>query len=146
MKKELRKIMSLLLVSMLLLSMLPAAAFAADSRIVVSTVAAQSSSGDITPAYGENATKPTFTVTTGQPAYLESVDWQRKVDGSWTSMANGDTFGGGVYRYRVQIRIDEEKFDGNDGTTHVLAQTGLTLTVDGEAWEVNNTVRVADDF
>ena len=146
MKKQSRKIISFLLVVMMLLSMLPTAAFAADSRIVVSTVVATSSAGDITPEYGEKATNPTFTVTEGRPAHLESVDWWKKIDGSWTEMADGDTFGEGTYRYRVQIRIDEKKFDGNDGTTHVLTQTGLTLTVDGKPWEVNATVRVDDDF
>ena len=48
MKKQSRKIISFLLVVMMLFSMLPTAAFAADSRIVVSTVVATSSAGDIT--------------------------------------------------------------------------------------------------
>ena len=89
MKKQSRKIISFLLVVMMLLSMLPTAAFAADSRIVVSTVVASSSAGDITPEYGEKATNPTFTVTEGKPAHLESVDWWKKVDGIWCRTWDG---------------------------------------------------------
>ena len=149
MNPKLKKGMAILLVFAMLFSLVPATAFAADSqpedtRTVVSNVTAVSNSGDIAPEYGKQATNPTFTVTEGKPAWLGGNDWWKKVDGEWTEMAANDTFGEGTYRYRAQLRIDTEKFDGNDGTTHVLAKEGLTLKVDGKNWEVGS-VSIYDD-
>ncbi|MBR5319324.1 MAG: InlB B-repeat-containing protein [Peptococcaceae bacterium] len=145
MNPKLKKGMAILLVFAMLFSLVPATAFAADSqpedtRTVVSNVAAVSNSGDITPEYGKQATNPTFTVTEGKPAHLESVGWGKMVGGiwDWTVMAEGDTFGEGTYRYRARLRIDDKKFDGNDKATHVLAKEGLILKVDGKDWEVGS--------
>ena len=147
MKKKFGKILSILLTAVMLVGMLPAMAFA-NGRTEISSVVAKSESGDITPVYGKPLTNPTFTVTEGKPAHLLTYDydWWKMVDGKLTDAGEEETFGEGTYCYRAQLRIDDKKFDGNDGTTHVLAQNGLTLNVDGKAWEIGDTVRVYDDY
>ena len=76
MKRQTRKLMSLLLTLVMLLSLLPTTALAND-RTVVRNVAA-SLDRDITPEYGDLAEDPTFAVTDGQPAYFAMGGWRKR--------------------------------------------------------------------
>ena len=77
MKKRFSKGLSILLAFVMMLSLLPATAFA-NGRTEISNVVVETEGGDITPVYGEKATDPVFTTTEGQPAYLMSNNWQKK--------------------------------------------------------------------
>ncbi len=101
---------------------------------------------DITtiPVYGGAYKKPSVTVTTGTPAYSNTVrgngDWFKKnSSGGWDYYTDA-TFTEGTYKFRCQIRID-----GAAGLTHVLDSAGVTVTVDGAAWTAD-TPGVYDDY
>ncbi len=137
MNPKLKKGMAILLVFAMLFSLVPATAFAADSRAVVKDIAAEFS-GDITPEYGKLATEPTFTVTEGEPAYFTMGSWRKKAGDSWMVVAWNDHFSEGTYRYEVQVRIDEENAE-----THVLSgNNDVTVKVNGETWDTIQGVRV----
>ena len=136
MKRKLKKGIAILLVFAMLFSLMPATAFAADSRIVVKDIAANLS-GDITPEYGELAEDPAFTVTKGQPAYFTMGGWRKEAGDDWILVAYNDYFSEGTYRYEVQVRIDDE-----DAKTHVLSgNNDVTVMVNGERWETIQDVR-----
>ena len=101
-----------------------------DTRTKVSIVIAESESGTITPVYNAETVRPELTVTTGEPAYFSSTMYRwLKHNGEKFVAYSGDTFTAGTYCYTAQLRIDEE--------THVLAEEGLTVTVDGEQWTMD---------
>lgn len=136
-----KRLLGLLMCVMLLVSLIPVTAFA-NGRTVVSTVEISSSTGDITPEYGDTVERPTFTVTTGSPAYVNNGAgngaWQKynEDSDSWQIYPMGLKFTEGTYRYYAQVRIDNS--DGhNSGDTHKLDANGVTVTVDGEAWGTN---------
>ncbi|NLV85997.1 MAG: hypothetical protein GX025_02070, partial [Clostridiales bacterium] len=138
MQKNKQKLLSLLLTVVMVIGLLPMTAFAADTRIPISTVEATST---ITPpVYGETIKTPYFTVTQGSPAYFfYNLYWEKKSGDSWEDVTSG-TFTEGTWRYRTQVRIDEP-----EGTTHVLAAP-LSVRVNGELWAENKTPAVWDTF
>ena len=126
----------------MLLGVVPENVFAEDSRQKISNIVATSDTDSI-PKYGERVKRPTFAVTEGSPAYFDVVgggDWCKKEGEKWKQYWE-ETFTEGTYRYEVQIRIDDEA-----GTTHVLDKKGVTATVDGKQWAVNEIPSVADTF
>ena len=135
MKRQTRKLMSLLLTLVMLLSLLPTTALAND-RTVVRNVAA-SLDRDITPEYGDLAEDPAFAVTDGQPAYFAMGAWRKKAGDDWILVAYNDRFSEGTYRYEVQVRIDDE-----GAKTHVLSgNNDVTVMVNGKSWEIIQDVR-----
>ena len=141
MKKKFGKFLSILLTVAMMLSLLPATAFA-NGRAEISNVVVETGSGNIAPAYGAEATDPVFTTIDGKPAYLMSNNWQKEVGDDWVDMADGDTFIAGTYRYKAQLRIDSKNFDGYDTTTHKLSKESLTVKVDGKEWDKAGTAYV----
>ena len=137
MKKRTR-LLTLLLALAMALALLPTAAFAADTRIVISSVAA-TSNWDTLAGFGKPIQTASMTQTAGAPARfaLSNGGWCRKNGGSWEQVADG-SFTAGQWRYETQVRID------NEGTTHKLSPS-LTVTVNGDAWEVD-TVQVYDTY
>ena len=136
-----KRLIGFLMCVMLLVSLIPVTAFA-NGRTVVSTVEISSSTGDITPEYGDTVESPTFTVTTGSPAYVNNGAgngaWQKynESTSSWQIYPFGLKFTEGTYRYYAQVRIDNS--DGhNSGDTHKLDANGVTVTVDGDAWSTD---------
>ena len=136
-----KRLIGFLMCVMLLVSLIPVTAFA-NGRTVVSTVEISSSTGDITPEYGDTVERPTFTVTTGSPAYVNNGagngNWQKynESTSSWQIYPAGLRFTEGTYRYYAQVRIDNS--DGhNSGDTHKLDANGVTVTVDGNAWSTD---------
>lgn len=136
-----KRLIGFLMCVMLLVSLIPVTAFA-NTRTVVSTVEISSSTGDITPEYGDTVQHPTFTVTTGSPAYVNNGAgngaWQKynESTSSWQIYPFGLKFTEGTYRYYAQVRIDNS--DGhNSGDTHKLDANGVTVTVDGDAWSTD---------
>ena len=94
--------------------------------------------------YGDPVSAPTFTITSGSPAYLlreGSSCWQKKNGSSWVDVGFGDTFSYGTYRFKAQLRID-----GDAGSTHVL-QAPVKIKVNDVSWEVDNTsINVYDNY
>ena len=136
-----KRLIGFLMCVMLLVSLIPVTALA-NGRTVVSTVEISSSTGDITPEYGDTVQHPTFTVTTGSPAYVNNGAgngaWQKynESTSSWQIYPTGLRFTEGTYRYYAQVRIDNS--DGhNSGDTHKLDASGVTVTVDGDAWSTD---------
>lgn len=106
----------------------------ADTRTVISSVSASSSNFSTIPDYlAPTTAKPTFSQTAGSPAYFSTNGtWQKWEGSKWVDHKNSaDAFDSGTWRYKTEIRID-----GDKGTTHRLGQS-LTVTVNGEAWEVD---------
>ncbi len=137
-----KRLIGFLMCVMLLVSLIPVTAFA-NTRTVVSTVEISSSTGDITPEYGETVENPEFTVTAGSPAYVNNGAgngiWQKYNEDSylWQIYPTGLKFIEGTYRYCAQVRIDNS--DGhNSGDSHKLDANGVTVTVDGDAWLTGN--------
>ena len=111
-----------------------------SDRIKINNIVATSDTNSI-PVYGGTYKRPTFKVTEGKPAYFtEGVAgyWLKKEGEEWNPYGR-TTFTEGTYKYKVQIRID-----GEAGTTHVLDENGITVTVDGNTWAVNERPSVTD--
>ena len=111
-----------------------------SDRKKISNIVATSDTDSI-PVYGGTYKRPTFTVTAGDPAYFDegvAGYWLKKEGENWNPYG-GITFTEGTYKYKVQIRID-----GEAGTTHVLDENGITVTVDGNTWAVNERPSVTD--
>ena len=100
-------------------------------RIAVSEFVATSDMP--TPAFGgEVKDYFDFTFTKGAEAYVTGSmgNWYKwDEDASEWKRYDEDTFTVGKYYYSNQLRID-----GVNGATHRLAQTGLTVEIDGAAW------------
>ncbi|MBQ4283064.1 MAG: copper amine oxidase N-terminal domain-containing protein, partial [Lachnospira sp.] len=114
-----------------------------SDREKIYTFEAKSLTGDITPEYGSSgAEDPKFTVIEGQPAYLSDTMgyYIKKVGDDWIDINVNDTIDEGTYRYKVQLRIDGDK----GGEEYVLPQAVITVTVDGEEWEVVYPVATVD--
>jgi len=105
-----------------------------DNRIEVSEIVATSDMG--VPTYGGDVKNYfDFTFTKGGEAYVtdsmghwykwdeEASEWDRYDEAKFIE---------GKYYYSNQLRID-----GNEGATHKLAKTGLTVEIDGAAWTYN---------
>ena len=124
-------------------SVAPATVAVTIVRTKVSEVAGTSDIATI-PVYGGAYKKPSVTVTTGTPAYSNTVrgngDWFKKNSSGVWELYTGATFTDGTYKFRCQIRID-----GAAGLTHVLDSAGVTVTVDGAAWTAD-TPGVYDDY
>ena len=140
-KIEGKKLFSLLMAVVMILQVLVITpTYAADIRIKISNIVATSDTNSI-PVYGGTYKRPTFTVTAGEQAYFRDGSagyWLKKEGEEWNPYG-GTTFTEGTYKYKVQIRID-----GEAGTTHVLDENGITVTVDGNTWAVNERPSVTD--
>ncbi len=111
-----------------------------STRTKISNIVATSDTDSI-PVYGGTYKRPTFKVTEGKPAYFREGGagyWLKKEGEEWNPYGR-TTFTKGTYKYKVQIRID-----GEAGTTHVLDENGITVTVDGNTWAVNERPSVTD--
>ncbi len=103
-----------------------------DSRIVVSTITANSNVDDII-GFGKSVVRPSFNIKEDVPAQFQTqYNWKKKTaTGGWESYTNA-TFMEGTYIYQTQIRIDS---DSGGGTTHVLDKNGITVTVNDKKWD-----------
>ena len=83
------------IVSLMIALLAIVAGASADDRTKISLVEATSKNFDAIPQLGDPIRDPTFIVTTGAPAYFDNHtnmrNWQKLVDGLWTSVRN-DTF------------------------------------------------------
>ena len=138
MKQKTHRLLSLLLCLVMVLTLMPMTAFAADTRTEVDTIKATATIN--VPSYGAPTNYPGFTVTEGSPARIAETmtRWQKKntVTGKWDSVFNDNTFTEGTWRVYVQVRIDNDY--GNYGKTHKLSKNpqlfvnGVEWTIDGE--------------
>ena len=112
-----------------------------DTRTKIASVQGTSSDMLTIPVLGGAVTKPTISVTSGEPAYFDASNgcWQKKVSGSWQDVPSG-TFGEGTWRFKCQVRIDSSTDPGNQ---YVL-DDNVTVKVNGTAWG-KETVRVYND-
>lgn len=100
-----------------------------DTRIVVSTITANSNIDDII-GFGNRVVRPSFNIVEGSQAKIETVyDWEKKTATSWEDYS-GTAFTEGTYRYVTQVRIE-----GTGATTHVLDKNGITVTVNDVKWD-----------
>ena len=114
-----------------------------SDRIDVTNVVATSTIK--APVYGEKIVNPTFTITEGSPAHLDtSKVWQKKNGDKWENVYSGN-FTEGIWRFTCQVRIDDKVFDGNDGTTHKLASP-LKVMVGEDVWLENGTPSIYDTY
>ena len=93
----------------------------------------EATSEDLTPQLGTSVwTAPTFTVTTGAPAYFNTKDfnWQKKVDGEWQFVTEGN-FTPGIWRYHGVVVIDET----TDPEHRYVLTEDATIKVNGVEWE-----------
>ena len=108
-----------------------------DDKTVVSTIVADSNINEIL-VYGNSHTMgiTQFNITTGLFAYFNANAsngvWQKLVDDTWVEYEES-VFLGGTYRFSCQVRID-----GEAGKTYIVKKDGLSVTVDGKAWEINS--------
>ena len=114
-----------------------------DTRIVVSTITANSNVDDII-GFGKRVKSPSFNIEEDVPAQFQTqYNWKKKTaTGDWESYTNA-TFMEGTYRYRTQIRIDS---DSGGGTTHVFDKNGITVTVNGKKWADNSTPEIYAEY
>ena len=78
-------------------------------------------------------TAPTFTIPGVSAAYIAAANvgkWQKKDGSTWVDVTAG-SFSEGTWRYCTQVRIDDERYTGENR----LADT-ITLTVDEKEWSV----------
>ena len=137
-----KKLFSLLLAAVMILQVFVITpTYAADTRTKISKIVATSDT-DTIPTYGGTVKDPTFNMTEGAPARFAVgyARWKKKEGETWKSY-EGETFTEGTYKYKVQIRIDDEA-----GTTHVLDSNGITVTVDGNKWAENSKPKVGDTY
>lgn len=100
-----------------------------DTRIVVSTITANSNIDDII-GFGNRVVRPSFNIVEGSQAKIETVyDWEKKTATNWEDYS-GTAFTEGTYRYVTQVRIE-----GTGATTHVLDKNGITVTVNDVKWD-----------
>lgn len=111
-----------------------------DKRTEITELTATMSS----PAAGNPIPNPIpYTYSTGSPAFLlrgGMYAW-RVWNGSTWETAEGTFESGKKYRIKTQMRIDLP-----DSETYRLAKTGLTVTVNGQAWTVNPSVINSVDY
>ena len=129
--KKISKILALALAVFMLVGLMPGNVFAdgEDTRTKISTITATSNLNDIA-QLGHTVQYPTFTITDGSQARFNSgrCFWKKMNGTTWEDYREAK-FVEGAYRYQIEIRVD-----GANGTTHVLDENGVTVTVDGEAW------------
>ena len=106
-----------------------------DSRRKVYQVKGTSADLTTIPDVGNSVkTKPTITVTTGEPAYFYIDEnngwWQKYVDGEWKSVPNGN-FDEGHWRFFTSVRID----DTTDPDNQYALSENTKVYVNGTAWE-----------
>ena len=111
-----------------------------NNKTEISSLIATSNTNNIA-VYGGAIQDPTFTVTTGAPAFFNTTmgNWWKKNGDTWEKVTSG-TFSTGTWRYSTQIRID-----GDAGLTHKFAQKP-TVRVDGQDWTVFGNTSVGDVF
>ena len=111
----------------------------ADNRTVISLVEGTSYPDWSTmPKVGESVKAiPTFTVTTGKPAYFyidnSCAYWEKMIDGEWEEIDDG-TFNSGTWRFRCLVLIDGNTDPNGE---YVLAED-VKVKVNGEEWETSN--------
>lgn len=137
-----KKILSLMLCLLMLMSIVSVSASAADTRIEVSEFVG--TSNFVAPSYGEKVkTYYTFTFTKGYEAYIADLmgQWLKwnETSSKWEVFTSSN-FVAGKYKYENQIRID-----GTYGTTHKLAQTA-NVTINGEKWSYSNNPAIYNTF
>ena len=133
-----RALLSLLLVCFSVLS------FAQDdTRTPISNIVATSDDIESIPVHSGTIHSPSFTVSEGMPAYIDtsgSGHWMRWDGSNWANVQSYLTFMSGTYKYTVQVRID-----GTDGEAYVLAEP-VKLTVNGVEWEGGTSVSGGSNF
>lgn len=112
-----------------------------NDRITISKITATSNIDSI-PKYGESLTKPTLTVTSGEPAYFlpANGNWQRKNNntGSWEDAIGTGDFEEGTWRFTCRVYIDNQGENPTAGDTHKLASQ-IKVKVNNLEWNANPT-------
>ena len=118
-----------------------------NNRDTISEVVATSTDIDTIPKYEGLLNKPTFTVTSGQPAYFSTTNgsWQKKENGNWKDIKSTNVFTDGIWRYRCKIYIDNNGEVTNAGYTHKLAKQ-ISVNVNGASWEADETQFTDDSY
>lgn len=107
----------------------------ASGREEIFNVVATSEDMDTIPVlYGKMKT-PSFTVTEGEPAYINATTsnfrWEKKIDDVWEIQYSG-LFTPGEWRAVTSVRID------NDDAKNYELGNPTTLTVNGQQWTADN--------
>ena len=112
-----------------------------NDRITISEVTATSNI-DSLPQFGDSLTKPTITVTSGEPAYFlpNNGNWQKKNNntGSWEDVAENGSFEEGTWRFTCRIYIDNQGENPTAGDTHQLSSQ-INVKVNNSDWNANST-------
>lgn len=112
-----------------------------NDRITISEVTATSNIDDI-PKFEESLTKPTLTVTSGEPAYFlpANGNWQKKNNntGSWEDAIETGSFEAGTWRFICRIYIDNQGENPTAGDTHKLAPQ-INVKVNNNDWNADPT-------
>ena len=135
-----KRLLSLLLTLVMVLTLMPMTAFAEGTREEVDTIKATAIIN--VPSYDEPTNYPAFTVTEGSPAYIAAMmtHWEKKntVTGKWDNVSSGNTFTEGTWRLSVQVRID-----GEGGKTHKLSEKPRFFVNEVE-WQIESKSRFDD--
>ena len=131
-----RRVVCAILCLLMLAVFIPSREARAAERTKISAVVGTSNISNIL-VDGGKVQQPTFTITQGAPAYINTSDdasyWQKKKGSSWEYCADR-TFSPGTWRYVAQVRID-----GSNGSSYVLSSnSSATLSIDGLSWNVNH--------
>ena len=131
-----RRVICVVLCLLMLAVCIPSREARAAERTKISAVVGTSNISNIL-VDGGKVQQPTFTITQGAPAYINTSDdasyWQKKKGSSWEYCADR-TFSPGTWRYVAQVRID-----GSNGSSYVLSSnSSVSLSIDGLSWNVNH--------
>lgn len=145
-----KRIVSISLALLLLLTVLPFQAFAAetddaaavgeDTRTTISKLELASDIADVA-VYGGEIRWPSFTVTNGAPIRIpESMGhWSRRNGDKWETFYGG-SFSAGTWKFSMQVRIDND-----EGKQYKLAEQ-TTLSVNGTPWTTSTKSVVMDTY
>lgn len=136
-----KKILSLILCLLMVISVLPVWGFAADTRTELDYFVGTSSNMEV-PTLGAKRNPFVYIdFTVGSEAYISVImgDWFRFDGENWVRYTE-TTFVNGQYRYRTQLRIDDE-----NGEAYKLAEDNLLIVIDGENW-THETVHIFDTY
>ena len=102
-------------------------------RTEIALVEGTSDLSTVLPEVGAAVEPPVFSTTSEEPVvFCFDTDgiWQKKVNGVWTDVEDGE-FTAGTWRFRCQVWVDDEAY--------VLSKD-VTVNVDGTEWERTSVI------
>lgn len=117
-------------------------AIGAQAVTTIHTIKAKSTDMITFPEIGNPVKTPTFTVTSGSPAFFNTNSgyWEKKVNGVWQSVSNGN-FTEGTYRFTIYVHLPLDSGYIFDEETTVWVNDIKWATDYLYAWDHESAVR-----